>query len=202
VHHLLDVLERVNRETPLAPLRWSIAHLNDASEDNLRRMKALGVGWLMQDQMYFGGDEFIRTRGAEAAKRTPPIKTALNIGLHMGGGTDAHRVMSYNPFVSLQWMIDGRTVAGTVTRDVDETPSREEALRLYTRGSTWFTHDDEQRGSLEVGHLADLAVLTQDFMTAPAGEIGGIESLLTMVGGRSVYAAGPFAAQEERRPAP
>jgi predicted amidohydrolase YtcJ len=202
VHHLLDVLERVNRDTPIAPLRWSIAHLNDASEDTLRRMKALGLGWLMQDAMYFGGEEFIRTRGADAAKRTPPIKTALNLGLHVGGGTDAHRVMSYNPFVSLEWMIDGRTVAGTATRGADEMPSREEALRLYTQGSAWFTFDDDKRGTLEAGRLADLAVLTGDFMTVPAGEIGGIESLLTMVGGRIVFAAGPYAAMEEPRPAP
>jgi hypothetical protein len=71
-------------------------------------------------------------------------------------------------------------------------------LRLYTQGSAWFTHDDARRGSLEPGRLADLAVLTADFTTVPAGEIGGIESLLTMVGGRIVYAAGPFAAQAER----
>ena len=53
VQHLLDVLERVNRETPIAPLRWSIAHLNDASLDNLARIKALGVGWLMQNALLF-----------------------------------------------------------------------------------------------------------------------------------------------------
>ena len=111
VHHLLDVFERVNRDVPIAGLRWSIAHLNDGSVANFERMKALGVGWLMQDAMYFGGDALIRTRGAEVARHTPPIKTAMNIGIHVGGGTDAHRVMSYNPFVSLQWMIDGRTVA-------------------------------------------------------------------------------------------
>jgi hypothetical protein len=192
------VLERVNRDTPIAPLRWSIAHLNNASDDTLRRMKALGVGWLMQDAMYFGGEAFIKAHGRDAARRTPPIKTALNMGLHVGGGTDAHRVMSYNPMVSLQWMIDGKTVAGTTTRDADETPSREEALRLYTRGSAWFTFDDDKRGSLEAGHLADLAVLSKDFMTVPAGEIGGIESLLTMVGGRVVYAAGPFLAIKQK----
>ena len=197
MRHLLDVLERVNRETPVAPLRWSIAHLNDASDDSLRRMKTLGVGWLMQDAMYFNGESFIAARGADAAKRTPPIRTALNMGLRIGGGTDAHRVMSYNPMASLEWMIDGKTVAGTATRDADETPSREEALRLYTQGSAWFTFDDARRGALEAGRLADLAVLTKDIMTVPAAEIGGIESLLTMVGGRIVYAAGPFAALEE-----
>jgi predicted amidohydrolase YtcJ len=198
VHHLLDVFERVNRETPIAPLRWSIAHLNDGSVENFQRMKALGVGWLMQDAMYFGGDNLIRTRGAEVAKHTPPIKTAMNIGVRVGGGTDAHRVMSYNPFVSLQWMIDGKTVAGTTTRDADELPSREEALRLYTQGSAYFTHDEDARGTLSVGRLADLAVLTKDFVTAPTNDIGGIESLLTMVGGRIVYAAAPFASLEEK----
>jgi predicted amidohydrolase YtcJ len=198
VHHLLDVFERVNRDTPIAGLRWSIAHLNDGSVANFQRMKALGVGWLMQDAMYFGGDALIRTRGAEIARHTPAIKTAMNIGIHVGGGTDAHRVMSYNPFVSLQWMIDGKTVAGTPTRDADELPNREEALRLYTQGSAWFTRDDGRRSALTAGRLADLAVLTRDFAGVPTDEIGGIESLLTMVGGRIVYAAGPFAALEEK----
>ena len=198
VHHLLDVFERVNRELPIAGLRWSIAHLNDGSVANFQRMKALGVGWLMQDAMYFGGDALIRTRGADVAKHTPPIRTAMNIGVRIGGGTDAHRVMSYNPFVSLQWIIDGRTVAGTPTRDTDELPGREEALRLYTQGSAWFTHDDGRRSALTAGRLADLAVLTKDFTGIAADEIGGIESLLTMVGGRIVYAAGPFAALEEK----
>src|SRR5262249_53222775 len=179
-------------DTPIAGLRWSIAHLNDGSVASFERMKALGVGWLMQDAMYFNGDGLIRTRGVDVAKRTPPIRTALNMGIHVGGGTDAHRVMSYNPFASLQWMIDGKTIAGTLTRDADELAGREEALRLYTEGSAWFTHDEGRRGALIAGRLADLAVLTKDYATVPAGEIGGIESGLTMVGGRIVHAGGPF----------
>jgi predicted amidohydrolase YtcJ len=198
VPHLLDVLERVDREIPIAPLRWSIAHLNDATPDNLRRMKALGVGWLMQNAMFFQGEAFLKARGNEAMRLAPPIMTALKMGLMIGGGTDAHRVMSYNPFVSLQWMVDGKTVGGTLTRDEEQLPSREEALRLYTLGSAWFTHDDGKRGSLEIGKLADLAVLTKDYLTAPTDEIGGIDSLLTMVGGRIVYAAGPYAQLEEK----
>jgi len=199
VPHLLDVLERVNREIPIAGLRWSIAHLNDATPDNLRRMQALGVGWLMQNAMYFQGEALLRARGNEAMRLSPPIMTALKLGLTIGGGTDAHRVMSYNPFVSLQWMVDGRTVGGTLTRAEEELPSREEALRFYTLGSTWFTHDDDKRGSLAAGKLADLAVLTKDYFTVPTGEIGAIESLLTMVGGRIVYAAGPYVQHEEKR---
>ena len=198
VHHLLDVLERVDRETPIAPLRWSIAHLNDATPENLRRMKALGVGWLMQNAMFFNGEAFLKARGSEAMRLTPPIMTALKLGIPIGGGTDAHRVMSYNPFVSLQWMVDGRTVGGTLTRDEEQLPTREEALQFYTLGSAWFTFDDDTRGSLKAGKLADLAVLTKDYLTAPTSEVGRIQSVLTMVGGRIVYAAGPYARLEEK----
>jgi predicted amidohydrolase YtcJ len=198
VSHLLDVIERVNGEIPIAKLRWSVVHLNDATQESLARMKSLGLGWLMQNAMYFQGEAFLRERGNEAMRLTPPIKTAMNLGLTIGGGTDAHRVMSYNPFVSLQWMLDGRTVGGTATRDVDEQPTREEALRLYTLGSAWFTHDEDRRGSLAAGKLADLAVLAKDYMTMPAGDIGALESLLTMVGGRIVYAAGPYTALEDK----
>jgi predicted amidohydrolase YtcJ len=189
---LLDIFERANREMPIGGLRWSIAHLNDASAENLRRMKALGVGWTVQDAMYFGGDQFERQEGREAARRAPPVETAREIGVAMGAGTDAHRVASYNPFTALQWFLDGKTVSGTALRGPEETPSRENALRLYTRGSAWFSFDEDKRGSLEPGKLADLAVLSKDYMTVPVDQIGGIESLLTMVGGKVVYAAGAF----------
>jgi predicted amidohydrolase YtcJ len=184
---LLDIFERVNKETPIAPLRWSIAHLNDASPATLRRMKSLGVGWTVQDAMYFDGEGFQQREGKDAAARVPPVVTAKSIGVAMGAGTDAHRVMSYNPFTALQWFLDGKTVSGTAIRGAEETPSRAEALRLYTLGSAWFSFDETRRGSLEVGKLADLAVLSKDYMTVPVSEVGGIESVLTMVGGKVVY---------------
>ena len=198
VHHLLEVLERVNSETRLGPLRWSVAHLNDASPESLSRMKAMGVGWLMQNAFYFRGEAFLGQRGAEATRLAPPIGSALRMGLTVGGGTDAHRVMNYNPFISLQWMLDGKTVGGMPTRAPEEIPTREDALRLYTLGSAWFSFDDGKRGSLTPGKLADLAVLTKDYLSVPVEEIGSISSLLTMVGGRVVYAAGPYAALEEK----
>jgi hypothetical protein len=198
VHHLLEVFERVNQEIPIAPLRWSIAHLNDASDASLARIKALGVGWAVQDAMYFEGERFIAERGAAAARRAPPVMSAVRMGVSTGAGTDAHRVMSYNPFVALQWLLDGRTTGGTVLRGPEEIPSRQEALRLYTSGSAWFDHSEGRRGSLEAGKLADLAVLSKDYLTVPVGEIGGVESLLTMVGGKVVYAAGPYEKLEIR----
>jgi len=192
VDHLLSVFERVNARVPIAPLRWSIAHLDDASEATLKRMKALGVGWTMQDAMYFGGDNFLQQRGREVGLRTPPLETARRIGVVVGAGTDAHRVASYNPFTALQWLLDGKSVAGTPVRGPAETPSRLDALRMYTIGSAWFSFDDDVRGSLEVGKLADLAVLSKDYMTVPVEQIGSLESVLTMVGGRVVYASGTF----------
>ena len=196
VPHLLDVFERVNREVPIAPLRWSIAHLNDASEASLRRMAALGVGWTVQDAMYFGGEQLVRTQGADVARRVPPVATGMRLGVTIGAGTDAHRVASYNPFTALQWFLDGKTVAGTPIRGPEETPDRLTALRFYTLGSAWFSFDDDARGSLEPGKLADLAVLSADYLTVPTDEIGRIESLLTLLGGRVVYAAGDFAELE------
>jgi len=165
---LLDIFERVNKEVPIANLRWSIAHLNDASPQNLRRMQALGVGWT-----------------AQPGRSVPPVETAKEIGVVVGAGTDAHRVASYNPFTALQQFAEGNIARG-------------EALRLYTLGSAWFSHDDAERGSLEPGKLADLAVLTKDYMTVPEEQIGGIESLLTMVGGKIVYASGPYAQFEDK----
>jgi len=192
VNQLLDLYEEVNKETPIAPLRWSIAHLDNTTPGTLARMKALGIGWTMQDAMYLGGDRIVAQAG-EAARTMPPIVTALRTGVHVGAGTDAHRVASYNPFVALQWMLDGKTVGGLPTRGPDETPSREEALRLYTVGSAWFCFDETRRGTLETGKLADFAVLDRDFMTVPVGEIGGTASVMTVVGGKVVYAGDGFA---------
>jgi predicted amidohydrolase YtcJ len=200
VHHLLDVLERVNAETPVAGLRWSIAHLNDAAPDSLKRMKAMGLGWLMQNAFYFRGEAFLGQRGLELARVSPPIVSALRMGIPVGGGTDAHRVMGFSPFISLQWMIDGKTVGGTAMRAPEELPTRLDALRLYTEGSAWFAFEEQERGALAAGKLADLAVLSKDYLTVPTDEIGSIVSLLTMVGGRVVYAEGPFAAYEDKPP--
>jgi predicted amidohydrolase YtcJ len=193
IHHLLEVFERVNREFPIGKLRWSVAHLNDASEATLKRMKALGVGWAVQDAMVFDGERELKSRGEAALKRMPPMRTAMKVGVALGAGTDAHRVANYNPFVALRWMLDGKSAGGVALRGPEETPDRTQALRMYTQGSAWFAHDDHRRGALGVGKFADLAVLDRDYLTIPVQDIGNLQSLFTMVGGRVVYADGAFA---------
>ena len=193
VHDLLDVVEDVARDYPVRDLRWTVLHLYTASEDNLKRMKALGLIWGVQDGPYFGGERLQHEVGVEKAERLPPIATALRLGLTVAGGTDAHRVSSYNPFVALQWYLDGTTIGGVKTRGDAEAPSRRQTLEMYTRNSAFMANDDDKRGTLEPGKFADLAVLSSDYLTAPVKEIGKIRSVLTMVGGQVVYAAPPFA---------
>jgi predicted amidohydrolase YtcJ len=189
---ILDVFEQVNKTTPIARLRWVIVHIEDASDETLRRMKALGVGYALQDRLYFAGDDYAKMRPAETLLRAPPIVTAMEMGIEVSGGTDSLAIASFNPFVSLRWLLDGKTISGATTRGPDELPSRLDALRMYTMNSAWMTFDENERGSLEVGKLADLAVLDQDYMTVPIHDIAEIESVLTIVGGKVVYAASPF----------
>jgi predicted amidohydrolase YtcJ len=116
----------------------------------------------------------------------------LEAGIQVGAGTDATRVASYNPWISLYWMVTGRTVGGTQLALPENRLSREEALRLYTVGSAWFSGEEEAKGRIAPGQFADFAILSADYMTVPEEQIRRIESVLTVTGGDVVYSAGPF----------
>jgi predicted amidohydrolase YtcJ len=193
---ILDCFEAVNKDMPVAPLRWQIAHIENAADDTLARMKALNMGWAVQDRLLYAGQIVLKVLGPEASRRAPPIKTALKMGLHVAAGTDSDQVAPYNPFVSLRWLLDGKVIDGTPMRGPEQSPSREEALRMYTLESAWFTFDEGKRGSLEPGKYADLAVLSDDYMTVPVAKVGELHAVLTLVGGKAVYGEGPFAALE------
>src|SRR5258708_27128703 len=111
------------REHPIVNLRWTLAHLEDASEPTLKRMKSLGVGWALQDAGYFEGESQLKEKGEEAMKRLQRINSALTIGVHVGAGTDAHRVASYNTCAALRWRLDGKTVGCATLPRPEETPT-------------------------------------------------------------------------------
>jgi len=188
---ILDILEDVNEQHPIGDLRWMFSHLENATPDTLARMKALEMGYGVQDRLYLAGEQYIRNLGGSVAQRSPPIITAMETGIVVAGGTDFPG-SPYNPWTSIRWFLDGKTQSGTSIRGPEETPSRLEALRIYTLNGAWTSSDEDERGSLEVGKLADLAVLSADYMSMPTDEISAIESLLTMVGGRVAHAAGAF----------
>lgn len=193
ISRFLDVFEDVNRETPLAGLNWFLDHCETITDRNIERLKALGGGIAIQHRMAFQGEYFIDRYGKQAAERTPPVRRMLEMGVPVGAGSDATRVASYNPWVSLYWLSTGRTVGGVEMYSEMNRLSREEALRLYTQGSSWFSTEVGKKGTLVAGQLADLVVLSDDYFAVADEAIKSIESVLTVVGGRVVHATDDFA---------
>ena len=190
----LDVFEAVDREVPLAGMHWFIDHAETISPRNIDRIRALGGGIAIQHRMAYQGERFIERYGKAKAEQSPPVKRILAAGVPLGAGTDATRVASYNPFVSLYWLITGKTVGGTTLYTDANRLERMEALRLWTASSAWFSSEQGRKGALAPGQLADLAVLSADYFSIPDEDIKRLESVLTLVGGKTVHAAGEFTA--------
>jgi predicted amidohydrolase YtcJ len=196
----LDVFEQVHRDSPLTDLHWFFDHAETISDRNIERVRALGGGIAVQHRMAYQGEYFLARYGKEAGARTPPIRRMIELGVPTGAGTDATRVAGHNPFLSLYWLVSGRTLGGTVLYPDANRLDRTEALRLYTSGSAWFSGEQERKGTIAPGQLADIAVLTGDFFSVPEDEIRSLESVLTIVGGKAVYGAGEFAAAAPKPP--
>src|SRR5262249_39062064 len=114
------------------------------------------------------------------------------IGVQVGAGTDATRVSNYNPYLSLYWLITGKTIGGLGLYPEENRFDRAEALKLYTIGSSWFSTEDGKKRAVAPGLLADLASLSADYFSIPEEEIKQLESVLTIVGGKIVYATEEF----------
>ena len=191
IDRFLTVFERVNGRQPFAT-RFIIDHAETISDRNIERVKAMGGGIAIQHRMAFQGEYFVDRYGERAAEATPPVARMLEMGVPVGGGTDATRVASYDPWVGLYWLTTGRTLGGMKLYRDGNTLDRQTALSIYTQGSAWFSGEQDVKGTLAPGQYADLAVLSADYFSVPSGDIRGLSSVMTVVGGRIVYAAGDF----------
>jgi predicted amidohydrolase YtcJ len=172
--------------------RWILDHAETISPESIDRVAALGGAISVQHRMAYQGRAFVERYGRERAAQAPPVKGMLARGVIVAAGTDAPRVSTYNPWAALEWLVRGRTVGGLQLYGPDNLLDRETALRLYTRAGAELTGEADRKGMLADGYLADLAVLSDDYLTVPVEDISGIESVLTVTGGKIVYAAAEY----------
>src|SRR5438132_3245309 len=202
ISRALDIYERVARDIPFDGLNWFFDHAETISERSMDRIAALGGGIAVQHRMAYQGEYFVERYGSAAASATPPFARMLAKGIHVSAGTDATRFASYNPWVSLAWLVTGTTVGGLRIYPQRNCLDRETALRMWTENVTWFSNEEGKKGQIKVGQLADLVVPDRDYFSCPESEIADITAALTVVGGKVVYGAGEFARVDEAAPPP
>lgn len=186
ITRFLNVIEEVNRETPLNGLVWFIDHAETVSEENMKRIKTMGGGIAVQHRMAYQGESFIHRYGKKAALASPPVKKMLEMGIPVGLGTDGTRVASYNPWVALYWVTSGKTLGGTQVMAKENALDRKTALSLSTFGGYELIKDYE-KGKIKEGYFADLTILDRDYFSVNEEEIKDITSKLTIVDGKVVY---------------
>lgn len=177
----IAAFEAANEVAPITGLRWSLTHVQQISPDIAERLKALGAGVTVQVHRYLNRGNLDSNQGG------PPLRMLVDLGVPVGGGTDSTNAQPMNPWISIYYMVSGKNVGGYAVNAGQEL-TRLEALRVYTLGSAWFSQDDDDLGSIEVGKLADLAVLNDDYLTVPEDDIRNLRSVLTLLGGKIVYA--------------
>jgi predicted amidohydrolase YtcJ len=202
ISRALDVFEWVNQDIPLSGLNWFFDHAETISDRSIDRIAALGGGIAIQHRMAYQGEYFVERYGAHAAEATPPVAKFLAKGIKTSAGTDATRVASYNPWVSLAWLVTGKTVGGLKLYPRANCLDRETALRMWTENVTWFSNEEGKKGRIAVGELADLIVPDRDYFGCAESEIADATSDLTIVGGKVVYGAGDFSRLDENAPPP
>ena len=178
----IEAFEAVNAQTPLAPLRWTIEHGFQLTPDHLARLEAIGAGVTASNTAFLPITPLLGSA---------PYRDIVDSGVHAGASSDSSNISPMNPWLYIYYMVTGKNATGELVNDGQQI-TREEALRLYTTGSAWFSFDDDELGSLEAGKLADLVVLSDDYLSIEEEQIRTLSSVLTTVGGRVVHANGAF----------
>ena len=193
IGRILDCWERVHAVTPIDGLRFSIAHADRIGPTNIARLRALGVGVVMDARQTFRSRASQAAWGSESMRAVPPLQDLVDAHIPLGLGSDSTRASSHNPWLTLWWLVAGRSLDGSSQRDGRHLATRVRALDLHTRGSAWFSFDEGRRGTIAAGRLADFASLSDDYFSVETDEIARLHAELTVVGGRVSYSSGVLA---------
>lgn len=200
IDRILSVFEEVDKTYPLKDIRWAFDHAETISMKNIKRIKKLGGGIAIQNRMAYAGEDFVERYGASKAKNSPPIRDIMNAEVPLGAGTDGTRVSSFNPWHSIYWLVSGKTIGGMEIAAGKNQLSREEALKLFTVGSAWFSGEEHLKGYIKEEQYADFVLLSDDYMEFGEEEIKSLRSVLTVVGGEVKFGDAEFVEYEQKLP--
>jgi predicted amidohydrolase YtcJ len=186
VDQVLDAYEAANAEHPLAGKRWAIEHLFVSRPEQLTRVKKLGLMLSVQDHLYLAAPALKNYLGFARASEVTPVKSYLDAGFLVAGGTDSP-VVPFNPFFEIYHFLTRETISDGVYGADQKVASRVELLRMITINYAKLTGEENIKGSIEPGKLADFAVLSEDLLSVEERKIPQMRSMLTYVGGREVY---------------
>jgi predicted amidohydrolase YtcJ len=206
VDTLLETFEKLNAEKPLAPSRSHWIHASFQSPDAIARAKKIGMLADVQSAwLYFDGPALEKVFGHEGMRYFFPLRSYLNAGVVIAGGSDhmigfsyERAVNSYNPFLGM-WIAVTRKMHNGEVLYPEERITREEALRMYTTGPAYMQFNEKDRGSIESGKLGDLVVIDRDYFKCPEDEIRQIRPVMTIINGRIAYSVSHTSASLRRR---
>jgi len=178
---VVEAYEAVNKEFDITRLRWMVHHVPEVTADLLTRLKALGCGVQM------GAFRWVTSTDPKVVVG-PPFRMIVDHGIQAGIHGDGVHIAPLNPWQHIYFATTGVNSFGAQVNG-NQQITREEALRLFTRGNSWFLRMEDRIGSIEPGKLADLAILDRDYFSVPDVQITQIRSMMTIVGGRIVHGA-------------
>ena len=179
---VVEAYEAVNKQFDITRLRWMVHHVPVVTKDLLTRLQALG------GCVQMGAFRWVTSNDPKVVVG-PPFRTIVDHGIQTGIHGDGVHIAPLNPWQHIYFATTGVNSFGDKV-NADQQITRDEALRLFTRGNSWFLRMEYKIGSIEPGKLADLAVLDRDYFTVPDGQIKQIRSILTVVDGGIVHDAG------------
>lgn len=191
---LLDAYEAADREKPILGRRFTVTHVNFPDAQAIARAKKLGVAFDCQPAWHhFDGPALKDVFGPSRTAHFLPLRSIFDAGVVVAGGSDhmikfdsRQAINPYNPFFGMWMAVTRRTADGAVLHP-EQAVTRHEALQMWTLNGAYLSFEEKLKGSIEAGKLADLVVISKDFLTCPVDQIKDIEALMTVVDGKVVY---------------